>query len=254
MKDEKDPRLAASIDLAPAMDWAERADRIAASWRPRVGETEIAWTSSGRHLSACAAVCRRAGRCFGRFALMGEQQGDANALGWQLAAPRRGGQVTIDVHAAGAQFPRHDVGALLGLPYPEEALIDGFAGPTFGLECAGIVRAVGTGVDDLAVGDRVTGCPAALSAPVTPAAHAVTRIPDDTKVSRRRQPVPVTFVTAIYALGTLANLQPGRFVLIHAAAGGVGLAAIQYAEASRSGRHCHRRIRGQAGVPAPCRG
>ncbi len=46
---------------------------------------------------------------------------------------------------------------------PEEALIDGFAGPTFGLECAGIVRAVGPGVEDLAVGDRVAGfAPAAL--------------------------------------------------------------------------------------------
>ena len=42
--------------------------------------------------------------------------------------------------------------------------------------------------------------------------------------------IPVTFVTAIYALGTLAKLAPGEHVLIHAAAGGVGLAAIQYAK------------------------
>src|SRR6201999_1865131 len=42
--------------------------------------------------------------------------------------------------------------------------------------------------------------------------------------------VPVTFVTAIYALGTLGHLAPGELVLIHAAAGGVGLAAIQYAK------------------------
>ena len=42
--------------------------------------------------------------------------------------------------------------------------------------------------------------------------------------------MPVTFVTAIYALGTLGKLATGEFVLIHAAAGGVGLAAIQYAK------------------------
>ena len=44
--------------------------------------------------------------------------------------------------------------------------------------------------------------------------------------------IPVTFVTVTYALGRLAKLTPGEYVLIHAASGGVGLAAIQYA------KHC----------------
>src|ERR1700686_1654599 len=113
---------------------------------------------------------------------------------------------------------------------PEEALTDGFAGPTFGLECAGIVRAVGAGVADLAVGDRVAGfAPAALSTQVTTAAHAVIRIPLETSFAAAAT-IPVVFVTAVYALGTLAKLMPGELVLIHAAAGGVGLAAIQYAK------------------------
>ena len=64
------------------------------------------------------------------------------------------GEVAIEVHAAGLNF--RDMMWAMGL-LPEEALIDGFAGPTFGLECAGIVRAVGAGVADLAVGDRVAG-------------------------------------------------------------------------------------------------
>src|SRR5207244_2333125 len=82
-------------------------------------------------------------------------------------------------------------------------LADGFAGPTFGLECAGIVRAVGAGVADLAVGDRVTGfAPAALSTQVTTAAHAVTRIPLETSFAAAAT-IPVVFVTAVYALGTL---------------------------------------------------
>ena len=46
------------------------------------------------------------------------------------------------MHAAGLNF--RDMMWAMGL-LPEEALIDGFAGPTFGLECAGIVRAVGAG-------------------------------------------------------------------------------------------------------------
>ncbi len=113
---------------------------------------------------------------------------------------------------------------------PEEALMDGFAGATFGLECAGIVRAVGPGVEGLAVGDRVAGfAPAALSSHVTTAAHAVMPIPKETSFAAAAT-IPVTFVTAVYSLGTLGKLAAGEHVLIHAAAGGVGLAAIQYAK------------------------
>ena len=113
---------------------------------------------------------------------------------------------------------------------PEEALIDGFAGPTFGLECAGIVRSVGAEVTDLAIGDRVAGfAPAAFGTCVTTMAHAVTPIPAETSFAAAAT-IPVTFVTAIYALGTLAKLSEGEHVLIHGGAGGVGLAALQYAK------------------------
>jgi NADPH:quinone reductase-like Zn-dependent oxidoreductase/acyl carrier protein len=131
------------------------------------------------------------------------------------------------VHAAGLNF--RDVMWGMGL-LPEEALIDGFAGPRFGLECAGTVREVGAGVAELAVGDRVAGfAPAALATHVTTASQAVIRIPDETSFAAAAT-MPVTFVTAIYALGTLAKLEAREVVLIHAAAGGVGLAAIQYAK------------------------
>src|SRR5262249_1247357 len=110
------------------------------------------------------------------------------------------------------------------------ALIDGFAGPTFGLECAGVVRAVGPGVETLVVGDRVAGlAPASLSSEAVTVEHALMRIPPETSFTAAAT-IPVVFVTAIYALGTLAKLAAGEHVLIHAAAGGVGLAAIQYAK------------------------
>src|SRR5260370_22973864 len=158
-----------------------------------------------------------------------EQQGGVDALGWQVAAPRPvgPGEVAIDVHAAGLNF--RDLMWAMGL-LPEEALTDGFAGPTFGLECAGIISAVGAEVADLAVGDRVAGfAPAALSTQVTTAAHAVTRIPLETSFAAAAT-IPVVFVTAVYALGTLAELMPGGLVLIPSAARGVGLAAIQYSQ------------------------
>jgi len=131
------------------------------------------------------------------------------------------------VHAAGLNF--RDMMWAMGL-LPEEALIDGFAGPTFGLECAGVVRSLGSGVEGLAVGDRVMGfAPASLGTRVVTISDAVAPIPAETSFAAAAT-IPVTFVTATYALGHLAKLEPGEHVLIHAAAGGVGLAAIQYAK------------------------
>jgi acyl transferase domain-containing protein/NADPH:quinone reductase-like Zn-dependent oxidoreductase/acyl carrier protein len=225
------PRLSLRlVDLAPTMSWAERGAALARELAADTAETEIVWTEAGRHvLRLRRGLPPRWASAADSIALGTTQQSGLDGLGWQPAAPRepRPGEVAIDVHAAGLNF--RDMMWAMGL-LPEEALIDGFAGPTFGLECAGIVRAIGPGVTDLAVGDRVAGfAPAALSTQVTTAAHAVTRIPLDTSFAAAAT-IPVTFVTTIYALGTLAKLAPGEFVLVHAAAGGVGLAAIQYAK------------------------
>jgi acyl transferase domain-containing protein/NADPH:quinone reductase-like Zn-dependent oxidoreductase/acyl carrier protein len=218
------------LDLPPGLGSADRAARIADELAATTAETEIVWTHSGRHvLRLRRGLPPRWATPADNVSLSTAQQSGLDALGWQTIAPRAPGpgEVAIDVHAAGLNF--RDVMWAMGL-LPEEALIDGFAGPTFGLECAGIVRAVGTGVDDLAVGDRVAGfAPASLSTQVTTAAHAVTRIPAETSFAAAAT-IPVTFVTAIYALGTLAQLAPGETVLIHGGAGGVGLAAIQYAK------------------------
>ena len=225
------PRLALRlIDLPPALDAAGLAERIATELAAESAETEIVWTEAGRHVLRLRRFLppRWAGAA-DHLALASGPEGGLDAIGWREMTPRTAGpgEVTIEVHAAGLNF--RDMMWAMGL-LPEEALIDGFAGPNFGLECAGIVSEIGSGVADLAVGDRVAGfAPAALATQVTTAAHAVIRIPDDTSFAAAAT-MPVAFVTAIYALGTLAQLAPGEVVLIHAAAGGVGLAAIQYAK------------------------
>lgn len=61
---------------------------------------------------------------------------------------------------------------------PEEALEDGFAGATIGMEMSGTVVAVGTGVTDLVPGDEVMGIASqALSTHVTVARDGVTKTP-----------------------------------------------------------------------------
>ena len=166
-----------------------------------------------------------------------------DSLAWQPAEPRSpdANEVAIAVAASGLNF--RDVMWALGL-LPDEALLDGLAGATLGLECTGTVTAIGPGVAHVRVGDRVMAiAPACLANAVVAPAQAVVRLPDTISFAAGAT-VPVAFLTVCYALGTLANLQPGERVLIHGGAGGVGLAAIQYA------RHRGAEIFATAGSPA----
>jgi NADPH:quinone reductase-like Zn-dependent oxidoreductase/thioesterase domain-containing protein/acyl carrier protein len=142
-----------------------------------------------------------------------------------LPAPRRPpapGEVQIEVHAAGLNFK--DVLLALGmLPAPDEGLL-------FGRECAGRVVECGAGVLGLSPGDRVLGLgESCFSHFVTTRADRVALIPADLSYVEAAT-VPVAFLTAFYALHHLGRLRPGERVLIHAAAGGVGLAAVQLAQ------------------------
>jgi acyl transferase domain-containing protein len=140
-----------------------------------------------------------------------------------LAAPTDR-EVEIEVRAAGLNF--RDVMYAMGL-LSDEAVEQGFAGPTLGMELAGIVRAVGPGVSDLAAGDEVIAfAPASFSERVLTTADAVVRKPAAWSFNAAAT-VPTAFFTVYYALHHLARLQPGERLLIHGAAGGVGLAAMQ---------------------------
>ncbi len=132
--------------------------------------------------------------------------------------PLGSGQVRISVRSAGLNF--RDVLLALDI-YPGEAPI--------GSEAAGIVTEVGPGVEGLAVGDRVMGVMADAISPVAVAeAGALTRLPSGWSFAEGAA-VPVAFLTAWYGLHDLAGLREGESVLIHAGAGGVGMAAIQIA-------------------------
>ena len=134
-------------------------------------------------------------------------------------APAKG-EVEIAVRAAGLNFS--DVLKALGL-YP------GLAGPVvpLGIECAGVLTAVGEGVDGLAVGDEVVAiAPFSFASHTTTSAVAVVKKPAHLTFEEAAT-IPITFLTAHYGLHYLARMQAGERVLIHAAAGGVGQAAIQ---------------------------
>ncbi|APY84627.1 hypothetical protein A7J05_01585 [Streptomyces alfalfae] len=134
------------------------------------------------------------------------------------AAPLAPGEVRIAVRAAGLNF--RDVLIALG-SYPGEA--------DMGSEVAGVVTEVGTGVTDLAVGDRVLGMVTKGFGPLAVTdRRLVAPMPAGWSFARAAS-VPLVFLTAYYALHDLAGLRRGESVLIHAAAGGVGMAAVQLA-------------------------
>jgi len=156
------------------------------------------------------------------------RQGQVQSLHWQgkarVAPTAR--QVEIAVEHTGLNF--RDVMWTQGL-LPAEALENGFAGATLGMECAGkIIRA---GVDSgFSIGDQVISfAPAGFSSHVTVDAAVVAPMPDHIS-SAQAASLPVAFLTALYGLKELANLSKGETVLIHGGAGGVGLAAMQVAK------------------------
>ncbi|HEY9226744.1 MAG TPA: SDR family NAD(P)-dependent oxidoreductase, partial [Gemmatimonadaceae bacterium] len=147
--------------------------------------------------------------------------------------PPRPGEVEILVHATGLNF--RDVLNALGM-YP------GDPGP-LGNECAGVITAIGAGVNDLAVGDEVIAMvDRSFATYVIAPANLTVRKPKNLSFAEAAT-IPVTFLTAQYALHALGRMAPGDRVLIHAATGGVGMAAMQLAK--RAGAE----IFGTAGNP-----
>ena len=225
------PRLSIRmIDLATGTSANSQARQIADEIAATTPETEIVWTPHGRRVPRLRpGLPPRLAAPDQRVKLAVSSADGLNSLGWVTQPPRPigPGEIEIEVRAAGLNF--RDVMWAMGL-LPEEALIDGFAGSAFGLECAGTVCAIGADVEGVRVGDPVMGfAPEALGTRVVTIADAVAPIPAGLSFTAAAT-LPVAFVTVIYALGNLAQLEPGEHLLVHAAAGGIGLAAIQYAK------------------------
>jgi phthiocerol/phenolphthiocerol synthesis type-I polyketide synthase C len=158
-----------------------------------------------------------------------ELPGQLRNLRWEShpARPPADDELEVQVHATGLNF--RDVMYTLGL-LADEALENGYAGASLGLEFAGTVLRAGAGVTNFAPGDAVLGFgPASFSDRVLTTTTAVAALPEGMSFEAAAT-IPSTFFTVYYALHHLARLEPGEKVLIHGAAGGVGIAAVQYAQ------------------------
>jgi NADPH2:quinone reductase len=144
----------------------------------------------------------------------------------EIPAPTAGpGEVLIEVHAAGVNFP--DVLLTYG-KYQFKA------DPPFipGGEAAGIVRAIGAAVTEVAVGDRVaaTLMSGAFAEQIVVPEAAVVKLPDAVPFEVGAATL-LTYATTLHALVDRAAIQGGETLLVLGASGGVGTAAIELGKA-----------------------
>lgn len=230
------PRLV-DLDAAEvARDASASVNSLAAELRNTNNDGEVAYRGGKRFVARLTRSSQADGTTpqqaaaklaipRGPFQLRITQAGSFDALKFtpvEREAPAKG-QVELEIRATGLNFS--DVLKALGL-YPgiKDAIVP------LGIEASGVVTAIGEGVTRFKMGDEVFGVvPYAFASHARTADYALVKKPKlidhDAACT-----IPITFLTAYYGLVRLAQMQPGERVLIHAGAGGVGLAAIQIAQ------------------------
>jgi acyl transferase domain-containing protein/NADPH:quinone reductase-like Zn-dependent oxidoreductase/acyl carrier protein len=220
------------IDLDPEAHAAMAGEALVEELFHRDDEDEVVLRGGARYVprltqSMPQPVLCDTGEESGFRLTFAQGESQERALLQRIAIPRpAAGEVAARVVAAGLNF--RDVLQRIGL-LPEEAFEGGFAGAVLGMEFAGEVTAVGEGVDHLHPGDAVFGIARnAFSSHLIAPAEGLFKKPSFMSFEEAAT-LPVAAITAYYSLHHLARMQKGERILVQGAAGGVGLAAIQYA-------------------------
>ena len=180
-------------------------------------ETQIAWRDGKRYVARLVRSQLDTNPS-DNLQLQITTPGNLDSLNWQKISRNQpsNNEIEIKIQTTGLNF--RDLMVALGL-YPDRSQF-------LGLECAGKVTAVGQDVTNFQVGDEVIAiAPNSFSQYLTVDSLLAIPKPDCLSFTQAAT-IPVTFLTAYYTLCHLGKIQPGEKVLIHAAAGGVGLAAI----------------------------
>jgi acyl transferase domain-containing protein/acyl carrier protein len=220
---DADPALTLAKELTSGARETELALRGSARWvcrvtrMPDTAEDDIEETLPAARVEAFKLEVRSPGRL--------------ESLGFRAFERKKPGprELALEIRAAALNFK--DVLKALGM-LPAKALEGSYSAYRLGLEASGVVVDVGDAVTEYRVGDELV-----LAVADSFASHVVVSV--DSMFAVRKPPalsfvqaasLPVSFMTAYYGLHEVARLKRGETVLIHAAAGGVGLAAIQVAQ------------------------
>ncbi|MFG2637686.1 SDR family NAD(P)-dependent oxidoreductase [Streptomyces sp. NPDC048362] len=233
------------ISLSSSLDDPADAARLLAELLEPSEDDEVVLEAHGRfapRLRALPTVTRHAGP-HDAYRLRLSRPGRGYQLAWgtsEVEAPGSG-EVVVSVKAAALNY--RDVMLAEGMlpPGAEPATA---TGPLLGLECAGVITAIGSDVTGWSVGDRVFAfAHGAFASHVRVRTDQAGRIPDHMTFEQAAT-LPAVYLTVQHSLETLANLRAGDTVLVHGGAGGIGLAALTYA------LHIGARVIATAGAPA----
>lgn len=223
------------VDLSPVSLGAEM-DALTREMTERSAEEEIALRGDRRYVRRL----RRTTRASLPTRVSGSSQPN---LEWRAEVGLRGSlaslrfaaltqtelapdEIRIDVRAGSLNF-RDVMLAMGGIPTSGDE--PSFGRQQIGSDCAGVVTAVGNEVTEFCVGDEVMAMAAgSLGSSTSTSALLACQKPASLSFAEAAS-LPTAFLTVWYALVHLARLQPGERLLVHAATGGVGLAAIQVA-------------------------
>ncbi|NES43564.1 SDR family NAD(P)-dependent oxidoreductase, partial [Moorena sp. SIO2C4] len=225
------------IDLDPEETIEGQADALFNEIWSEDSEDQVAWRGDGRYVARLVASHHRQPVAqhlvpSQPFKLGSSEKGSLDNLVLEPVTRRSpgAGEVEIRVKATGLNFL--DVVSALGL-VPQQ--VDGMSQKhlvemdSFGGECAGEVVAVGSKVTGFHIGDTVMAMAhGSFSQYVTVDATYVVIKPENLSFEEAAS-IPANFLTAYYALHHVAKIQAGDRILIHAAAGGTGMAAVQIA-------------------------
>ncbi|MFF7730861.1 SDR family NAD(P)-dependent oxidoreductase [Streptomyces sp. NPDC008001] len=239
-------RVALTGAVAPDAHGAgDFARRLWAELRSPSEEDEVLLTPQGRFVTRVvpAGPPPSPNGAAPAWTLAVERPGRQYRLAWKTTTipEPRPGEAVVAVAAAALNY--RDITTVTGL-IPALPLDRRPDTVPLGMECAGVVCAVGSGVTGLSVGDRVAG-PADGCFGTHALANASMLMPvPEGMTPAEAATMPVAFLTVYHSLHHLARLAEGETLLVHGAAGGVGLAALQHA------RHVGARLIATAGSPA----
>ena len=156
--------------------------------------------------------------------LRAERLGTLDALQYSeitvAEAPMKDNNVEVEIYAAGLNFK--DVAVTMGIVPENEHLL--------GLEGSGIVRRVGKKAGSYRVGDRVAVIRNGTFANRIQVPTERTHLIPDSLTFEEAATIPLVYLTSLYSLKNIGNLRKGQSVLIHSAAGGIGISCIQLAQ------------------------
>ncbi|MEU3491102.1 type I polyketide synthase [Streptomyces massasporeus] len=218
------------ISLTPCGDHAADATRLLTELLEPSEDDEVVLETQGRFAPRLRtlSVPTRPARPHDTYQLQLNRPGRSRRMTWAPFQPEQPGDGEVLVQVKAAALNYRDVMLAEGMlpPGAEPATP---TGPRLGLECAGIVTATSPNVTGLSVGDRVFAfAHGAFASHVRVRTEQAGRIPDQLTFEQAAT-LPAVYLTVQHSLETLARLQPGETLLVHGGAGGIGLAALNYA-------------------------